>query len=127
MLACAGLHITNSLEDAPCYILLMLPVLHRTLSHSSLWMIARNVKDSLEISNWERQGRPVPPPFGHKKQVLRNYAVQYNLAAMIETGTLNGEMDFALNLTLSLADGRWSTFAFSRRMWDFHNRGTFQI
>ena len=57
---------------------------------------ASSLKCNLDVSAWKRNGCPVPPPFGYKMQVLRDYAQQYYLDQMIETGTYQGQMDFAL-------------------------------
>lgn len=38
----------------------------------------------------------MPPPNGYKRQVIREYARRYSLNTMIETGTLTGEMGFAM-------------------------------
>jgi hypothetical protein len=66
------------------------------LSNSPLWSIARSVNDFLLVFQWERGGRPVPPPGGFKRRVLRQFARKYALNTMIETGTLNAEMDLAM-------------------------------
>jgi hypothetical protein len=66
------------------------------LSHSLLWSVARSVYDFKSVSQWERDGRPVPPPGGYKRRVLRRFATEYALNTMIETGTLTAEMDLAL-------------------------------
>jgi hypothetical protein len=57
---------------------------------------ASSLKCNLDVSAWKRNGCPVPPPFGYKMQVLRKYAEQYQIDQMIETGTYQGQMDFAL-------------------------------
>ncbi len=49
-------------------------------------------KCNLDVSAWERKGCPNPPPFGYKRQVIRDYAERYNLRTMVETGTYLGHM-----------------------------------
>jgi hypothetical protein len=44
------------------------------------------------IEEWERNGRPVPPPHVVKQAVLRRYAERYHLRVFIETGTYRGDM-----------------------------------
>jgi hypothetical protein len=44
------------------------------------------------LEEWERQGRPVPPPHFVKQGVLRRYAERYRLKIFVETGTHHGDM-----------------------------------
>jgi hypothetical protein len=44
------------------------------------------------LEEWERQGRPVPPPHIAKQRVLRQYAERYGLRVFVETGTFRGDM-----------------------------------
>lgn len=44
------------------------------------------------VAEWERRGRPVPPPHAVKQQVLRGYAERYRLKIFVETGTFRGDM-----------------------------------
>ncbi len=66
------------------------------ISNTPLWPVAREIKDSMTLRTWERNGRPAPPPSGYKRQVIRQYAKKYGVSTMIETGTLYGEMDIAM-------------------------------
>jgi len=43
------------------------------------------------LHEWERQGRPVPPPPVYKQSTLRAYARQFGLQVLIETGTYLGD------------------------------------
>src|SRR3989442_483264 len=54
------------------------------------WWHARRRQRALE--EWERQGRPVPPPHVVKQSILRRYAQQYHLKIFVETGTYRGDM-----------------------------------
>jgi hypothetical protein len=72
------------------------PFVRLCFSNSSLWTMARRITDKSDISAWQRNGMPVPPPAGFKLQIIRKYAEQYDLKTMIETGTFHGDMDFAL-------------------------------
>lgn len=47
------------------------------------------------IRNWERKGRPAPPPSYFKQQVVRGYAQKFSLDTLIETGTQFGDMVYA--------------------------------
>src|SRR5262245_43262543 len=54
------------------------------------WLRARRDRRTLE--EWERRGRPVPPPHIVKQRVLREYAERYGLRTLVETGTYRGDM-----------------------------------
>ena len=54
------------------------------------WWHARRRQRALE--EWERQGRPVPPPHVVKQSILERYAQQYHLKIFVETGTHRGDM-----------------------------------
>ena len=49
-----------------------------------------------ELREWLRKGEPVPPPHKVKQEVLRDYALRYNLKILVETGTHYGDMVEAL-------------------------------
>jgi hypothetical protein len=44
------------------------------------------------IQQWERQGKPVPPPHAYKQKVIKEYQRQFNYKTLIETGTFLGDM-----------------------------------
>lgn len=46
---------------------------------------------SVELAQWERKGRPVPPPSIIKERVLKEYAKKYGLRILVETGTYYGD------------------------------------
>ena len=54
------------------------------------WLKADPERDPL--AEWERHGRPVPPPHAVKAAVLRRYAERYHLMVFVETGTYRGDM-----------------------------------
>jgi hypothetical protein len=43
-----------------------------------------------KIDEWERRGKPAPPPDVIKHQVLQDFATKYNLKTLVETGTYYG-------------------------------------
>lgn len=45
-----------------------------------------------ELIEWERSGRPVPPPHIVKQRTLRSFAKKFGLKILVETGTLHGDM-----------------------------------
>jgi len=54
------------------------------------WLSRDRQRDPL--AEWERRGRPVPPPHLVKQRVLRGYAERYRLKIFVETGTYRGDM-----------------------------------
>jgi hypothetical protein len=51
------------------------------------------------LAAWRENGRPVPPPHEVKQQTLRNYAKEFGLRTLIETGTFRGDMVEAMKGT----------------------------
>lgn len=45
-----------------------------------------------QLFEWERKGKPVPPPHIVKQQTLLAYSMMYNLKILVETGTYYGDM-----------------------------------
>src|SRR5688572_15711107 len=45
---------------------------------------------------WERQGRPSPPPHIVKEELIRDYAKRFRTEVLIETGTYLGDMIHAM-------------------------------
>jgi len=54
------------------------------------WVVNR--RQEKELVEWQRNGRPVPPPHLLKQQTLRMYAKKYGLKILVETGTFYGDM-----------------------------------
>ncbi|MBU0571100.1 MAG: hypothetical protein KJ995_08305 [Candidatus Omnitrophica bacterium] len=54
------------------------------------WVTKR--KYAKELIEWERKGKPVPPPHIVKQQTLQTYAMRYGLKILVETGTFYGDM-----------------------------------
>lgn len=48
----------------------------------------------LEVSFriWEKKGRPIPPPHAAKAKIVKEYAGQFSIDILIETGTYTGNM-----------------------------------
>ncbi len=61
------------------------------LPHSLLRFIKRNFQ-SFEMSNWEKNGKPVPPPHLVKVNTIKRFQQKYNITTFIETGTYMGDM-----------------------------------
>lgn len=50
---------------------------------------------------WERQGRPSPPPHVVKEEMIREYAKRFGTNVLIETGTYLGDMVHAMRKTFA--------------------------
>ncbi len=49
-------------------------------------------KQSNDLLEWEKKGRPAPVPDIVKQRVLKEYAQSYDLRILVETGTCYGDM-----------------------------------
>lgn len=47
---------------------------------------------ALAVADWEKRGRPVPPPHAFKQELLLEYSKRYSLRLLVETGTYMGDM-----------------------------------
>ena len=47
------------------------------------------------VLNWQRHGRPIPPPPKIKQKIVAEIAKNYGCKALVETGTYKGDMIFA--------------------------------
>jgi hypothetical protein len=45
-----------------------------------------------QLSRWQSEGRPVPPPHAYKVQTVRHYARDFATPILVETGTYQGAM-----------------------------------
>jgi hypothetical protein len=54
------------------------------------WILQRQLKQ--DVVEWERNGRPAPPPHLIKQRAIRHYAEQFGLQTLVETGTYLGDM-----------------------------------
>lgn len=54
------------------------------------WIVKRRLNQ--EFSQWEKNGKPMPPPHLQKQRVLQHFAQQYGLKVLVETGTFYGDM-----------------------------------
>ncbi len=54
------------------------------------WVVRR--RQTAELAEWERKGKPIPPPHIVHQMVLREHAKRYGLRVLVETGTYVGDM-----------------------------------
>ncbi len=71
-------------------------LLKRIVQRMPLYSRLRNrlfkKRQHAELVEWERNGRPDPPPHIVKQRALRAYAEHYKLRVLVETGTYHGDM-----------------------------------
>lgn len=67
----------------------------------AVWIVHLAKMQNAEIENWLAHGKPVPTPHFVKQEALRYYADKYALNTLIETGTLFGDMVFAMREVFS--------------------------
>lgn len=60
----------------------------RTPIHSAL----RTLRQWQQIKDWERRGKPAPPPHIVKQLAIREFAARFRVNVLIETGTYYGDM-----------------------------------
>jgi hypothetical protein len=60
--------------------------------YQSLRSTLRANRSTHQIRQWETGGRVGPPPHAIKQQVLRNYAKDFGLKILVESGTYHGDM-----------------------------------
>jgi hypothetical protein len=54
------------------------------------WIVKR--RQAKEIAEWEKKGKPIPPPHIMKQRTLETDAKKYKLKILVETGTYYGDM-----------------------------------
>ncbi|MCZ7667771.1 MAG: hypothetical protein M5U34_11425 [Chloroflexi bacterium] len=56
------------------------------------WVLKRAVVKQTIVFQWQKKGKPNPPPHVVKQRTLRAYAQTYGLKILVETGTYFGDM-----------------------------------
>lgn len=56
------------------------------------WDMKRKQINKELIANWEKRGKPAPPPHAIKQSRIIEYKNKFNLNILVETGTFQGEM-----------------------------------
>jgi hypothetical protein len=54
------------------------------------WIVKKRQRK--ELAEWERKGKPIPPPHIVKQLTLEYYAKKHKLKILVETGTYYGDM-----------------------------------
>jgi hypothetical protein len=58
-------------------------------------MLISKARHRWEVWQWERNGKPVPPPHLIKERIVKQYAERFSVDTLVETGTYRGRMVFA--------------------------------
>lgn len=67
-------------------------VIKKTPLYHPLRNWAKTRSQERELIEWEKKGRPVPPPHIIKQQTLRSLVKKFGLKILVETGTYYGDM-----------------------------------
>jgi hypothetical protein len=55
----------------------------------------KNLYYKFQLSNWNKRGKPVPPPHIIKQKTINQYQKNHHCNTLVETGTYLGDMIFA--------------------------------
>lgn len=67
-------------------------LLNRIPIYKSIRTWVESQKLKRKFQQWERDGKPVPPPHYVKQHAIKQYAEEYDLKVLVETGTYYGDM-----------------------------------
>ena len=67
-------------------------IITKTPLYDSLRNLVIRRRELKELADWERNGRPIPPPHIVKQQTLKTISKRYGLKILVETGTYYGDM-----------------------------------
>lgn len=70
----------------------MIAVLKEYVRSISIYDLFVSFKNKREYRRWLTGGKRGSPPHLHKKRIILEYAIAYNLKTLVETGTFLGEM-----------------------------------
>ena len=59
------------------------------------YMIFKKFKNQKILHQWEKEGKPYPPPHLVKQIVVRDFAKRFSIKTLVETGTYHGDMVWA--------------------------------
>ena len=67
-------------------------LIKRTVLYDIIWRI----RQEKEVRRWEQGGKPIPPPHFVKEKIVKEYAKEFSIHILIETGTYHGDMAYAV-------------------------------
>lgn len=53
-----------------------------------------SMQNEMSLDEWEKKGKPMPPPSSLKKAMMLEHAKKYNATRFVETGTFLGDTSF---------------------------------
>lgn len=71
------------------------------LAQFPFWGGLNDMMQARRYRQWIKRGKPMPPPHKVKQQVLQNLGKTYSLTTLVETGTLVGDMIYAMRNNFS--------------------------
>jgi hypothetical protein len=66
--------------------------LKQFIKRTPIHPVLRTIKQRQELKEWEKRGRPAPPPHIVKQRAIREFAEKFGVRVLIETGTYYGDM-----------------------------------
>lgn len=66
--------------------------LKKLIERTPISPVLSALRQRREIKDWERSGRPAPPPHAVKQRTLREFSERFGLKVLVETGTYYGDM-----------------------------------
>lgn len=66
-----------------------------------LYDIIKHVREKQALRDWEKKGKPAPPPHIVKKRTVKEFAKRFSVHTLVETGTYLGDMVYATKNTFS--------------------------
>jgi len=76
-------------------------ILKELIKKTPMYPALRTIRQRWQLKEWERRGRPNPPPHIVKQRTIREFAERFGLKVLIETGTFYGEMVEAMKIYFS--------------------------
>jgi hypothetical protein len=67
------------------------------IRQSFLFSFLKSAKDKYQVMKWKSAGKPVPPPYFIKRNIIKEYAKEYKASVFLETGTAAGDTIEAIN------------------------------
>ena len=66
--------------------------LKKLIRRTPIYPALRIIRQNRKFKEWERCGRPAPPPHIVKQRTIREFAEKFGVKVLIETGTYYGDM-----------------------------------
>lgn len=76
-------------------------VIKRTFLYDIKVSVSKYVQEKQTLQDWERNGKPIPPPHLAKQKTVKEYAKKFSLSILVETGTYLGDMIDATKKTFN--------------------------